>query len=147
MLRLILTSVLMALLAGCGNNNADKYLQAGFVSFQQQRYDDAIANFEKAIQVQPQAAATYNMLGMAYRYKYYKLGIPEFRQKEMAAFAKAIEIDPKNWLAMMNLASDYYALGQNAKAAPLFKKALELHPDHPEKRAIQKLIEECEGHP
>jgi Tfp pilus assembly protein PilF len=79
-------------------------------------------------------------MGMAYRFKFNKLGVPEFRQKEMAAFQKAIDIDPKNWVAMINLATDYYADGEKDKAAVLYKKALELKPDHPEKADIQKRI-------
>lgn len=147
MLRLISTGMLLAVLLGCGGDNAEKYMEAGFVNFQQQKYDEAIANYEKAITLQPRAAAAYNMIGMAYRFKYNKLGVPEFRQKEMAAFQKAVEIDPQNWVALINLATDYYADGQKAKAAPLFKKALELNPNHPEKLALQKMIEEGAAHP
>jgi len=142
MFKLIFTFLLLAVPLGCSGENAEKYMQAGFVSFQQQKYDEAIANYEKAIKLEPRASAAYNMLGMAYRFKYNQLGGPEFRQKEMAAFQKAVEIDPKNWVAMINLATDYYAEGQKAKAAPLFQKALELNPNHPEKTEIQKLIAE-----
>ena len=127
--------------------SADKYMQEGFINFQQQKYDEAIASYEKAIKLEPRAAAAYNMIGMAYRFKYNQLGVPEFRQKEMAAFQKAVEIDPKNWVAMINLATDYYADGQKDKAAPLFKKALELNPNHPEKAKIQKMIAAGEAKP
>jgi Flp pilus assembly protein TadD len=65
----------------------------------------------------------------------------------MAAFQKAVEIDPKNWVAMINLATDYYDEGQKDKAAVLFKKALELNPNHPEKAAIQKMIAAGEPKP
>ena len=147
MFRFILTTMLLAALLGCGGDSADKYMQEGFVNFQQQKYDEAIASYEKAIKLEPRAAAAYNMIGMAYRFKYNKLGVPEFRQKEMAAFQKAVEIDPKNWVAMINLATDYYADGQKDKAAPLFTKALELNPDHPEKAEIQKMIAEGEAKP
>jgi tetratricopeptide (TPR) repeat protein len=147
MTRLFLPLLLLAALLGCGGESAEQYMQAGFVDFQQHKYDEAIANYEKAIKLQPRAAAAYNMIGMAYRFKYNKLGVPEFREKEIAAFQKAVEIDPKNWVAMINLATDYYAAGQKAKAAPLFKKALELHPDHPEKLTIQKMIAEGESKP
>jgi tetratricopeptide (TPR) repeat protein len=147
MVRLIVPLMLLAVFMGCGGDSAEKYMQAGFINFQQQKYDEAIADYEKAIQLQPRAAAAYNMVGMAYRFKYNKLGVPEFREKEMAAFQKAVEIDPKNWVALINLATDYYGEGQKAKAAPLFKKALELNPDHPEKLAIQKMIAQGESHP
>jgi tetratricopeptide (TPR) repeat protein len=140
MFRLILITMLLATLLGCGGDSAEKYMQEGLANFQQQKYDQAIANYEKAIKLQPRASAAYNMIGMAYRFKYNQLRVPEFRQKEIAAFQKAVEIDPKNWVAMINLATDYYADGQKDKAVPLFKKALELNPNHPEKAQIQKLI-------
>jgi tetratricopeptide (TPR) repeat protein len=139
--------LVLAVLMGCGGDNADKYMQEGFAKFQQQKYDEAIADFQKVLKLQPRASAAYNMIGMAYRFKYNKLGVPEFRQKEIAAFQKAIEIDPKNWVAMINLGTDYYADGQKAKAAPLFKKALELNPKHPEKAQLEKMIAEGEGKP
>ena len=147
MSRFILTAMLLAAILGCGGESADKYIQEGFNNFQQQKYDEAIACYEKAIKLEPRAATAYNMMGMAYRFKYNRLGVPELRQKEMAAFQKAIEIDPKNWVAMINLATDYYADGQKGKAAALFKKALELKPDHPEKAEIQKMIAEGEAKP
>jgi tetratricopeptide (TPR) repeat protein len=147
MFRIILTSLLLAAVMGCGGESADKFMQEGFVNFQQQKYDEAIACYERAVELQPRAAAAYNMIGMAYRFKYNRLGVPEFRQKEMAAFQKAVEIDPKNWVAMINLATDYYADGQPAKAAPLFKKALELNPNHPERAEIQKMIAAGEPKP
>jgi tetratricopeptide (TPR) repeat protein len=140
MFRLILITMLLATLLGCGGDSAEKYMQEGLANFQQQKYDQAIASYEKAIKLQPRASAAYNMIGMAYRFKYNQLRVPEFRQKEIAAFQKAVEIDPKNWVAMINLATDYYADGQKDKAVPLFKKALELNPNHPEKAQIQKLI-------
>lgn len=147
MCRFILTTMLLASLLGCGGDSADKYTQEGFVYFQQQKYDEAIASYEKAIKLEPKAAAAYNMMGMAYRFKYNRLGVPELRQKEMAAFQKAIEIDPKNWVAMINLATSYSADGQKAKAAPLFKKALEVNPNHPEKAEIEKMIAAGEPKP
>jgi tetratricopeptide (TPR) repeat protein len=142
MFRVLLTTLLLVVPLGCSGDNAEKYMQEGFAQFQQQNYDGAIASYEKAIKLEPRASAAYNMMGMAYRFKYNKLGVPEFRQKEMAAFQKAVQIDPKNWVAMINLATDYYAEGQKDMAAPLFKKALELNPNHPEKADIQKLIAE-----
>jgi tetratricopeptide (TPR) repeat protein len=147
MLRWLSTGVFLAALMACGGDNAEKYLQAEFAGFQRQRYDEAIANYQKAIKLQPRTAAAYNMMGLAYRFKYNKVGGPEFRQKEMAAFEKAVEIDPKNWVALVNLGTDYYTEGQKAKAAPLFKKALELNPGHPEKLTLQKMIEQGEAKP
>jgi tetratricopeptide (TPR) repeat protein len=147
MFRFILSTMFLAAILGCGGDRADKYMQEGLVNIQQQKYDEAIACYQKAIKEEPRAAAAYNMMGMAYRFKFNQLGVPEFRQKEMAAFQKAVEIDPKNWVAMINLATDYYAAGEKGKAAVLYKKALELKPDHPEKPDIQRRIAAGESKP
>ena len=147
MCRFILTTMVLAATLGCGGDSADKYIQEGFINFQHQKYDEAVVSYERAIKAEPRAATAYNMMGMAYRFKYNQLGVPEFRQKEMAAFQKAVEIDPKNWVAMINLATDYYADGQKGKAAALFKKALELNPNHPEKAEIEKMIAAGEPKP
>jgi tetratricopeptide (TPR) repeat protein len=147
MVKTILAMLLLTLSWGCGGDGAEKYMQAGFANFQQQKYDEAIANYEQVLKLQPRAAAAYNMIGMAYRFKYNQLGVPEFRQKEIAAFQKAIEVDPNNWVSMINLATDYYADGQKGKAALLLKKALALHPDHPEQPALEKMIAAGERQP
>lgn len=143
----ILAVLMILTLAGCGGDNAEKYVQEGLAHFQKQEYDQAIASYEKAIKLEPKAAGAYNLLGMAYRFKYNLLGNPEYRAKEIVAFEKAIEIDPKFWVAMINLGATYYYQGQKAKAAPLFKKALELNPAHPEKAQIEKMIAEGAGKP
>jgi len=86
MFRFILTTIFPAAILGCGGDSADKYMQEGFVHIQQQKYDEAIACYEKAIKMEPRAAA-------------------------------------------------------------LYKKALELKPDHPEKADIQKRIAAGEPKP
>jgi len=149
MYKFIVGFVVLAVLASCGGGGetAEKYMQAGFVNFQKQEYDQAIANFQKAVELEPRAAAGYNMLGMAYRFKATQLGIPELRAKEIAAFQKALEIDPNHGVAMINLGVTYYGQGEKAKAAPLFKKALALNPQHPEKAQFEKMIAEGEARP
>lgn len=149
MYKFILGIVVLVVLSSCGGGgeSAEKYMQAGFVHFQRHEYDQAIADFQKAVKLEPRAAAAYNMLGMAYRFKANQLGVPELRAKEIAAFQKAVEVDPKYWVALINLGTTYYQQGDKAKAAPLFKKALELYPKHPEKAQIEKMIAEGEARP
>lgn len=148
MVRLMLMLILLAVLMGCGGgDNAEKYMQEGLVHFQLNDYDKAIASYQKAIKLEPRAAAAYNMLGMACRFKYNQLRDPEMRRQEIDAFQKAIDIDPKFWVAMINLGATYYGEGDKAKAAPLFQKALELNPQHPEKAQIEKMIAEGEKKP
>lgn len=149
MYKFILGLVVLLVLTSCsgGGETAEKYMQAGFRHFQNQEYDQAIANFQKAVELEPKAAGAYNMLGMAYRFKANQLGLPDLRAKEIAAFQKALEADPKNWAAMINLGATYYHQGEKAKAAPLFKKALDLNPQHPEKKQLEEMIAAGEAKP
>ena len=145
----ILGMVCLVALVSCGGGGetAEKYMQAGFINFQKQEYDQAIANFQKAVELEPRAAAGYNMLGMVYRFKATQLGLPELRAKEVAAFQQALEIDPNYGVALINLGVTYYGQGEKAKAAPLFKKALALNPQHPERARFEKMIAEGEAQP
>jgi len=148
MRRFGLVLILLAALAGCGGDRgAEKYMQEGLINFQKHNYEEAILSYQKAIELEPKAAAAYNMLGMAYRFRYNQLGNPELRDKEIAAFQKAMEVDPRFWVAMVNLGATYYYMGDKAKAAPLFKKALEINPSHPEKAELEKMIAEGEKKP
>ncbi len=146
MYKFILGLVVLLVLTSCGGSGetAEKQMQAGFIHFQKQEYDQAIACFQKAAELEPKAAAAYNMMGMAYRFKANQLGIPDLRAKEIAAFQKALEADPQFWVAMINLGVTYYHRGEKAKAAPLLKKALELNPQHPEKAELEKMIAEAQ---
>ena len=81
---------------------------------------------------------------MAYRFKYNQVRNQELKQQEIAAFKKAVDIDPNYWVALINLGTTYYYQGDKAKAAPLFKKALSINPNHPEKAQLEKMIQEGE---
>jgi tetratricopeptide (TPR) repeat protein len=132
-------------LLGCGGSSPEKYLAEGESHFDKKEYDKAIQCYEKAIKVQPSAAA-YNLLGMAYRGKSQQVR-QELQAQEITAFQKALDLDPKYWLSLFNLGATYYFMGEKAKAAPLFKKALALNPDHPEKEVVKKMIAEGEAEP
>jgi tetratricopeptide (TPR) repeat protein len=146
MFRAILALMVVTTLMGCGGGSPDQYLKEGVAHFEKQEYDQAIDCYKKAIELAPNSAAAYNLLGMAYRQE-----VPQqvrgLKAKEIAAFQKAIELDPNYWVALINLGATYYYQGEKAKAAPLFKKALALKPDHPEKAQIEKMIAEGEGKP
>ncbi len=141
MWRPILAVILLLTLPAC-SDPGEKYLQEGFASFQQHDYDKAIEYYEKAVAMGTKSAGAFNMLGMAYRFKFQQTGSPELQQNEIDAFQKAVNLDPKYWVAMVNLGTTYYARGDKAQAAVWLKKALALNPNHPEKAQIEKMIAE-----
>ena len=145
---IILTAVLPAL-AGA-QDKAQQFqalLQEGERHFMQQNFEGAILSFQKATELEPKSGLAYNVLGMAFRMRYHQVASKELKDKEIAAFSKAIEVDPGFWPALINLGATYYYMGEKGKAAPLFKKALAINPQHPEKAQIEKMIAEGEGQP
>jgi len=145
MCKFLLAVFVLMTFVGCGGDNAEKFLQQGTAHFQKREYDLAIQSYQKALQLEPKSAAAYNLLGMAYRFKYNELADPDLKKKEIEAFQKAIEVNPDYWVAMVNLGATYYYQGDKAKAATLFKKALTLNPQNPEKPQLEKMIAEGTG--
>lgn len=146
-------TVLMVLALGLdpetcqAQSQAQQLREQGASQMEKQQFDQAIATFKKALQEEPQSAVTYNLLGMAYRHKYNQVRNQDLKNQEIAAFQKALEIDPNYWVALINLGATYYHQGDKAKAAPLFKKALTLNPNHPEKAQLEKMVREGEKKP
>ncbi len=46
---------------------------------------------------------------------------------------------------MINLGATYHYMGEKAKAVALFKQALNVNPNHPEKAELEKMIAAEEG--
>lgn len=143
----LLTPGLMPEKSGAQSQEAQKFVEQGAGQMEKQQFDQAIASFKKALKEEPKSAAIYNLLGMAYRFKYNQVRSQELKQQEIAAFKKAVDIDPNYWVALINLGATYYFMGDKAKAAPLFKKTLKLNPEHPEKAQLEKMIREGEKKP
>jgi len=74
---------------------AAPYIDAGIAKFKKRHFAAARAEFEKAVDADPQSAAAAFYLG----YTYYKLGEPSKRmnankEKAKELFAKAFSLDP-----------------------------------------------------
>ncbi len=127
---------------GQAQSQLQQLLEQGALQMQRQQFDEAIATFQKALKEEPQSAVTYNLLGMTYRLTYNQVRNQELKRQEIESFKKAVEIDPTYWVALINLGATYYYQGDKAKAAPLFKKALTLNPNHPERAQFEKMMRE-----
>lgn len=139
--------ILMLVLVICGctgdkNNDVLSLLNEGGSLFQKGNYGSAIQKYNEALQIDPNNAIGHNLLGMAYRFKFNQTGTQEFKDKEIEYFKKAIELDPKFWVAYKNLAASLYYQNKKKEAVPYIEKALELQPNDPEKSLLLKWIDE-----
>lgn len=142
-------AVLIALIlgSGCQDEGASAFFKKGESQFRDGKYDEAIASYEQGLELEPDSAVGYNLLGMAYRMKYNSVRTTEWKQKEIEAFRRAIQADSTFWQAKINLGATYYYIGRKAEAAPLFRSALELYPDNPEREQLEQFIREGEEGP
>ena len=141
---LIVFLILVLAIGGCNSqkNKTESLLNEGIQLFQQGKYSDAILKYEEALQQAPKNAVGYNLLGMAYRFRFNQSGAQEFKDKEIEAFKTAIAIDPKLWVAYKNISASLYYQKRKKEAVPYLQKALELQPNDPEKSMLVQWIQE-----
>ncbi|MDP6653657.1 MAG: tetratricopeptide repeat protein, partial [Gammaproteobacteria bacterium] len=88
------------------------------------RSTEALQSYEKAIEVEPGYADTYNNIGILLK----RLGKHE---EALARFQKAVEIDPDYGDACNNLGVMLQESGEHDAAAPHFATAIKLNPNTP----------------
>jgi tetratricopeptide (TPR) repeat protein len=144
-------TIFLAGLSACDKKQEDptadptqSYLEKGQEAFKQGKYDQALQAYDEALKKEPRSAVIYNLKGMAYRFKYNQLHSPDLKEKEIAAFKQAIEMDPNFIPALVNLGSTYYFSDKKKEAGEQFKRVLELMPQHPEAEQLKKMIAEAE---
>lgn len=97
----------------------------GLIYMNAMKLDEAIRDFEKALEYVPTDWAAHNNLGCCYKYK------GQF-EKAIGYFEKAIECmeENKSLLPYSNMADCYEALGDFKKAIECYEKDLEMFPDY-----------------
>ena len=142
--KLLLALSAILLIASCADHNesTNNLLDEGIKLFQEGNYDASIQKYNEALKVEPNNSIAYNLLGMAYRFKFNQTGTQEYKTKEIEYFKEAIDLDPKYWVAYKNLAATLYYLDRKKEAVPYLEKALELQPNDPEKSLLLQWIEE-----
>jgi tetratricopeptide (TPR) repeat protein len=104
------------------SDNLMAELNLGEAVYKLGRSSEAIAHFERALQIDPNQASAYSSLGAAL--------LESGRPKEsLANLQKAIELDPKSSDAHYNLGNTFLQMGRGTDAVAHYKRALELAPD------------------
>jgi len=110
----------------CYGQTAKDYFDKGIAYLNKGMLDEAIAEFKKAVEINPNSADAHTALGAAYANK----GMPD---KATAEYRKAIEINPNSAEAHYGLALSYYYKGGHDSAIRHCDRAIELgYRVHPE---------------
>jgi tetratricopeptide (TPR) repeat protein len=106
----------------CTTNNDEAHYALGNAFFENGKLNEAIAQFQKALQIRPERAEAH-----------YNLGIALYQQGEMdqaiAHFQKALQINPAYAQAHNNLGGALLQEDKLDEAIPQFQAALQLDPN------------------
>ncbi|MDR4497108.1 MAG: tetratricopeptide repeat protein [Candidatus Scalindua sp.] len=105
-----------------GASSTESYFALGLGYYKKGMYDEAIAEFTKAIELNLQLSAAYNNRGSAYSAK-------RLYDQAISDYTKAIELDPKYAEAYTNRATAYKEKGQFDKAIEDYTTLIKLKPD------------------
>lgn len=106
---------------------------AGEAYFRQAMYDEAVALFEKAVEINPSDIRLYNWLGICYRRL---TQLP----KALERYEKALEIDPEDFNVHFNVGRVHTLKNDFKEAREAFESALKFNPDLGEaKTALDQL--------
>ena len=103
--------------------NANGYYWLGSYLQDHDYLDEAIANYAKAVQIDPNFAAAYYSLGVALQQK------NQF-EEAMAFYQQALSLNPKHIYALNNLGHIFKKMKKYDEAITYYQKALEINPDY-----------------
>ena len=118
--------------------NAEKYFHSGVKARQQGQYSEAIQDFTKVIELNPDDAEAYYFRGFTY---YSKGGYDH----AIEDFTKVIELNPDDAEAYYFRGFTYYSKGGYDHAIEDFTKAIELNPDYAEAYLVRRAAYDSQG--
>jgi tetratricopeptide (TPR) repeat protein len=139
-IKLVLCVLLLVYSSSAQQTDADDYsspevkalITAGVASFKEAHYDEAVANFRKATQLEPGNEKAHLYLGTAYAYQVVpNLETPENLHTASSALAEfdiVLKAHPKDLTAIRQEASIYRNIKQFDQAKALEKRAVAIDP-------------------
>lgn len=100
---------------------AGYYYDIGKICYKQKKYDCAIQNYSKAIDLTPNDSKIYNSRGLAYHFN-------KNYQNAITDFDRAIELRPSNYRAYTNRGNANRRLGRYEQAITDISKSISINP-------------------
>jgi tetratricopeptide (TPR) repeat protein len=130
----MMTPLLLA--TGCSKLKARDQLNKGVQAYKNLKYEAAIENFKKAIELDPALVNAQLYLATAYAQQYIPgADTPEnnrFAEQAIVEYQKVIASDPKNVNSIKGIAYLYLQMKSFEKAKEYYRKASEADPSDPE---------------
>jgi aldose 1-epimerase len=113
--------------------DAQKHFQLGAALHKEATLDQALAEYDKALDLYPRYTEVYYNRGLAYRQK-------DNLANAVADYSRAIRLDPKYVPAYANRGYVFYKQGRLNRALADFDKILELDPDNANAKESRNII-------
>lgn len=109
------------------------YINRSYAYERMERYEEALADGNRAVQFSPREPLSYVNRAAAY------IGLKQY-ERAIEDTNRALKIDPAHVLAFVNRAYAYEKLGQNDRAIADYRRCLEIDPsyDYP-RNALKRL--------
>lgn len=104
------------------NQYSEAFYNKGISCFQNQEFEEAVENFNRAIQIDSLNYHYYYNIGLAY------IKLEDYRAA-VESFNSAISINPKDADSFQNLGIAHLSLKQYYEAVQAYQKAMEINPD------------------
>lgn len=110
---------------GVSEEYSEDYYNQGIMEYEEEKYEQAIENFKKAIEIDDSVFDYHYNLGLAYiRIEKYDLAIESFK--------KGLAINSKDADIYLNLGLAFYNTGEFGKAVAAYKKAISNNSNDPD---------------
>ncbi|HUT09936.1 MAG TPA: tetratricopeptide repeat protein [Thermoguttaceae bacterium] len=116
-------------LPGCGGEQkTDQLLTQALDAYRRGEYDEAIAAYDEAIQLDPKCAVAYHNRASMWSYK-------GDNAKAIADYKQAMKLDPQYAGALYKLAHGWFNQREYEKAVTAFNEAMQLDPERADAQA------------
>ena len=126
-------------IVGCGRS-PESHFARGDEYFEQEQYAEAVNEYKAGLSLEPRSAPAWNRLGMTYRLMYNEARTSNWKKLELDAFQRAVAADSTYWPALVNLGATLYYLGEKAEGSAYIRRSLVVHPENPDRRALEALL-------
>lgn len=101
---------------------ASEYYTEGQALYKKGEYAEALEDFKKAVEANPELTAAWDSLGLCYHKA-------DNFQEAVKCYEKSLKLDPKGKPALKNMARAYEFMGENKLAGETYLRYAGLYPD------------------
>ena len=123
----------------CGRS-PESHFARGDEHFEHEQYAEAANEYKTGLSLEPGSAPAWNRLGMTYRLMYNESRASNWKKLELDAFERAVAADSSYWPALVNLGATLYYLGQKDEGSAYIRRSLVVHPENPDRPALEALL-------